>query len=358
MTDDVYKTLCQALARRPGRYQGLDIPEFYTLARELFTPEEAAACAAQPRGLHPAGEIAQILGKDEAEVAAVLEAMARKGLCFTMTREGQAHYAPLPLVPGIFEYQFMRGTFTDHDRRIARLVREFKQAYDAAQGVPKEAFPSTRVIPVDRKIEAKNRIHTYDQVLSYIDDYDDIAVSTCYCRHQARLIDENDHCGNPDEVCLQFGQGAQFVIDRGMGRRIEKAEARDILERCEEAGLVHSTVNRQDIDWLCNCCACHCVLLKTALATPRPGLFMNSGFQPVVDPDLCTACGTCVDRCPTQAMAMTDEDLPSSDPDRCIGCGVCATGCPEDAIALEERPGFLPPPENRRAYREALKANR
>jgi len=358
MTDNVYMRLCEALAARPGRYRGLDIPEFYELAGELFRPEEAAVCAAQPRGLQPAGRIALDMGMDEAEVAPILEAMARKGLCFTLRKNDQTLYAPLPLVPGIFEYQFMRGTNTDRDRRIARLVRRYKQAFDAAEGVPRETFPSTRVIPVDRKIEARNRIHTYDQVLSYIERSEPIAVATCYCRHQARLIDESDHCGSPDEVCLQFGEGARFVIDRGMGREIGKDEARDILDRCEKAGLVHSTVNRQDIDWLCNCCSCHCVLLKTALATPKPGLFMNSGFRPVVDVDLCTACGTCVDRCPTSAMTLTGARSPQADLDRCIGCGVCATSCPEDAVTLEERPGVAPPPADRKAYREAIQANR
>jgi Pyruvate/2-oxoacid:ferredoxin oxidoreductase delta subunit len=252
----------------------------------------------------------------------------------------------------------MRGTDTDRDRRIARLIRQYKEAFDTVQGVPEETFPSTRVITVDRKIEAGNRIHTYSQVLSYIERFEPIAVATCYCRHQARLIDESDHCGNPDDVCLQFGGGARFVIDRGMGREIGKDEAREILERSEKAGLVHSTVNRQDIDWLCNCCSCHCVLLKTALATPKPGLFMNSGYRPVVDAELCAACETCVDRCPTSALSMGVADTPDRDPDRCIGCGVCATGCPEEAVSLEERPGFAAPPPDRKAYREALRANR
>ncbi|MCF8062520.1 MAG: 4Fe-4S binding protein [Deltaproteobacteria bacterium] len=357
MAEDVYQKLCYALEQRPGRYRGLDIPEFYELARELFTIEEAAVCAAQPRGLQAVARIAGEMGKDEAEVAPILERMAEKGLCFTLEKEGQTLYAPLPLVPGIFEYQFMRGTDTDWDRRIARLIRRYKEAFDAARGVPEETFPSTRVITVDRKIEAGSRIHTYSQVLSYIEQFDLIAVATCYCRHQARLIDESDHCGAPDEVCLQFGAGARFVIDRHMGREIDKDEAREILERSEEAGLVHSTVNRQDIDWLCNCCSCHCVLLKTALATPKPGLFMNSGYRPRVDADLCTACSLCVERCPASALSL-EADTPDLDSDRCIGCGVCATGCPEEAVTLEERPGFAPPPANRKAYREALQVNR
>jgi ferredoxin len=302
--------------------------------------------------------MADAAGMEEARAVPILERMAEKGLCFTLEREGRTLYAPLPLVPGIFEYQFMRGSETERDRRIARLIRRYKEAFDASGGVPVETFPSTRVIPVERKIEAGTRIHTYSQVLSYIERFDPLAVATCYCRHQARLIDESDHCGAPDEVCLQFGAGARFVIDRRMGREITKDEAREILKRSEEAGLVHSTVNRQDIDWLCNCCSCHCVLLKTALASPSPGLFMNSGYQPRMDADLCTACGVCVDRCPASALSLKESDLPDLDLNRCIGCGVCATGCPEEAVTLKERAGFPPPPADRKAYKEALLANR
>ena len=35
-----------------------------------------------------------------------------------------------------------------------------------------------------------------------------------------------------------------------MGRRITKEEAMDILRRTEDAGLVHATENRQEIDFL------------------------------------------------------------------------------------------------------------
>jgi len=71
----------------------------------------------------------------------------------------------------------------------------------------------------------------YDQVKSYIEANEPLAVSTCYCRHQARLIDEEGHCGAPDEVCLQFGSGAAFVIEKGMGRQIHKQEALQILNQ-------------------------------------------------------------------------------------------------------------------------------
>ena len=218
-------------------------------------------------------------------------------------------------------------------------------------------FPAYRVIPINRTIDAATRIHTYDQVKSYIESTEPLAASTCYCRHQAKLVDESSHCGKPDDVCLQLGWGAQFIIDCGLGKKITKRQAMDILDRCEAAGLVHCTNNRQEIDFLCNCCSCHCIILQNALAYPKPGRALNSGFQPRWDTERCSACETCIERCPMDALQMSAEQIPAVDLDRCIGCGVCATGCPEEAIEMIERADIPAPPPDRRTLKEHLKKN-
>ena len=100
------------------------------------------------------------------------------------------------------------------------------------------------------------------------------------------------------------------------------------------------------------------MILKTALTQPKPGFALNSGFMPVWNPDLCTACEACIDRCPASALSMGAEDVPEVDLDRCIGCGVCATGCPVEAIQLEERPGIPVPPVDQKALKEAIRASR
>lgn len=56
--------------------------------------------------------------------------------------------------------------------------------------------------------------------------------------------------------------------------------------------------------------------------------------RPQADPDLCTACGTCVEHCPVSALSM-EGDLPQVDPDTCITCFCCQEMCPEKAIALK-----------------------
>jgi len=356
MKTDIIQNLRETLAQRGGRYPGMDIPEFYALMDELFTVEEAEVYCAIPRGFNPQSVIAKSIDKPEAEVAAILETMADKGLCIAGRFENTTFYGAPLLVPGIFEYQFMRGTSTEKDKKLAKLICDYKAAVDKIQGPPNVTFPTTRVIPVDKKIEAGNTIHTYDQVTAYIEKYEPLSVSTCFCRHEAKLIDPDDHCGKPDEVCMQFGISAQFIIDRNMGRQVTKDEALKILQLAEDAGLVHASLNRQEIDFLCNCCRCHCMILKTALVQPKPGISMNSGFQPLWVVELCTACETCIENCPSEALMMGAQDVPEVNLDRCIGCGVCASGCLEDAIALETRADIQPPPVDRKALRTAIKA--
>lgn len=57
-------------------------------------------------------------------------------------------------------------------------------------------------------------------------------------------------------------------------------------------------------------------------------------LRPKADPELCTGCGTCVDQCPVEALAMND-DMPEVDPEVCIACFCCQEICPEKAIALQ-----------------------
>jgi ferredoxin len=51
-----------------------------------------------------------------------------------------------------------------------------------------------------------------------------------------------------------------------------------------------------------------------------------------VDIDKCSACETCIEVCPTEAISMVDGHA-SIDVDECIECGSCAAECPEEAIS-------------------------
>ncbi|NLA15692.1 MAG: 4Fe-4S binding protein [Bacteroidales bacterium] len=47
----------------------------------------------------------------------------------------------------------------------------------------------------------------------------------------------------------------------------------------------------------------------------------------------CTACGTCIDECPVDAISA--GDIYVIDADECIDCGACAAVCPVGAILAE-----------------------
>ncbi|MBW1786896.1 MAG: 4Fe-4S binding protein [Deltaproteobacteria bacterium] len=353
---DVYKQLLDVMKKRGGGYSGMDIPEFYALVEELFTPGEAEVNNAMPRGPFAAKDLAGQMGRDEAEIEPILESMANKGVCMAVTMKGAQFYQSARFMPGILEFQFMPGKTTDRDKKIARLIHDYEKAFDSKISPRATAFPTTRVITVDKTVEAGNQVHTYDQVQTFIDKYEPIAVTACYCRHAASLRDEDIH-GMPLDVCMQFGMGAQFAIERLGGRKLTKQEARDVLDRSEDAGLIHMSVNTSDdIGFICNCDRWHCVAVKNALSKPKPGLFFNSGFEPSFDAEACIACETCIDRCPPEALTMGDDDVPKVNLDLCFGCAVCATGCTEEAITMVNKPGFAAPPKNGKELVAAIKA--
>ena len=353
----VYRDLLEVMKARRGPYAGLDIPEFYDLVETLFTPEQAEVNNLLTAKPATAAQIAEAAGRSEDDLSAVLEKMSDLGLCETTVRGGVRYFRGVPFMPGIFEYQFMPGRETDRDRRIAALIHAYKLAYKKAKGRARVSFPATRVITVDQKIDAGNTIHTYDQVATYIDKYESISVTTCYCRHAARLRGENIH-QMPMKVCMSFGDMAEYTIERLGGRRLNRVQARKILDEAETAGLIHMSRNTtEDINFICNCDRWHCEVVTAMLEQPRPGQVFNSGFEPRFDTGLCVACEACIDRCPPEALTMGEKDVPVVDLDRCFGCAVCATGCPEDAIVMENKPEYPAPPRDLGELAGAIKAS-
>ena len=58
MERQVYKELFEVMKNRRGPYTGIEIPEFYLMVEELFTPQEAEVNNLMPRKPVTAAEIA------------------------------------------------------------------------------------------------------------------------------------------------------------------------------------------------------------------------------------------------------------------------------------------------------------
>ncbi len=315
-----------------------------------------------------------------AEKAGTLaDSLAHKGLVFNQPNSrGVMVYRLLPLMMiGLMEYKFMgKLSGSDEEKALAGLfekmladLREQTQGnYDALLpffkaapaidrtvpgGRTTEGGP-IRVIPVDKPIDANEEFVLPSQTVEeIIEKFDDIAVGHCFCRQRRDLLGEPCRTQAPVLNCFTFGKSARHTVAQGFAKPVTRAEALDILKAAEQAGLIHKAFHpgaRESAEEtsICNCCKDCCDTLRLWRDGTLP--MVNSTYHlAVIDAEACTGCGTCVDWCPTDAIALSEEGLAVRDESACLGCGVCARFCPEGAISLKEglRKVFVLPPRLR-----------
>jgi len=60
-----------------------------------------------------------------------------------------------------------------------------------------------------------------------------------------------------------------------------------------------------------------------------------TSLHPVINPNRCLGCGTCVDACPEEnVLGLIAGKAQLVNPSHCIGHGACRDACPTDAITL------------------------
>ncbi len=315
-------------------------PEIDKILRILFTPEEAAV--ALGLGFRPAtaADIAARTGTDEDTARTNLESLADKGLVFARDKDGRRGYAILPVMPGLFEFPFMKGVRNEQLDRLAELWQGYFPTLAMGFGAPGTSF--SRVVPLQEEIDNRPGVLTYEKVYELIDRAKVTGIAHCACRESERA------CDAPTEACMLFDETCDFLVERGFARYLTKDEMKAKLREFDEAGLVHQVNNSQDrLTFVCNCCPCCCGLLRTLTEYGNANVLTASAYVPAVDAELCTGCATCADeRCPMAAVEIVDE-VASIDETRCIGCGLCVTGCPNEALMLERRREVPVPPETR-----------
>jgi MinD superfamily P-loop ATPase len=112
----------------------------------------------------------------------------------------------------------------------------------------------------------------------------------------------------------------------------------------EKEGLVLMPGNQQEAEFMCACCGDCCGVLGMLKYAPRPADTVGSNYYAQVNVELCRGSGTCVQRCPMDAVALPGT-VAAVDLGRCIGCGVCVPACPESALSLVNKAYEIVPPE-------------
>jgi Fe-S-cluster-containing hydrogenase component 2 len=326
---DIYEKLRARLDDWATGYPETESRIEIRLLERLFTEEEAELFMQLSPLLQKPADVAEHLDRDPHEISAMMEHMAQKGLLFRKRNGDLVRYSAVPYVVGIFEHQLGR---MDED-----FARDHEEYFETAFGHTIQSFktPVLRTVPINRQLVANYPVAPFEDVLQIIESQEKIAIAPCVCRTTTELAGKK--CEKPIENCFSFGSHADYYVENGMGRFITKADAKEIVKKNEEAGLVMQPFNSQKIGGMCSCCGDCCGVLRSLKMHPSPAEMVQSNYFAQVDEAECTGCETCLERCQMDAITVTDG-IAAIKLDRCIGCGLCVTTCPTDAIQLNQKP--------------------
>jgi Na+-translocating ferredoxin:NAD+ oxidoreductase subunit B len=301
--------------------------------KSIFTEEHARVFLAMENRFQPATEVAERLNQTADEVKAVLDAMADKGLVMTSTKTDPPFYAPLPWLTGWGDW-----TAYWEDKKTALLELEYRKGFAQAMMKEDARRPNIfRTVPVYETIPDKSTVAPHDNIRSILERAGTISLANCYCDMHRKKTGEKTT--EPLERCFLFGTYADYLIEKGFGRKVTVDEAMAVMNKCEEAGLVHNVTNLENPIFVCNCpdyCGSNLGRRFEPIIEGMPRI--NNFFASVIA-DECTGCQTCVEYCPLKVISMGSEGVAEINGKLCVGCGVCASKCPSGALTLKERSG-------------------
>lgn len=343
---DIYRQLQQHLDQMPIGFPATKSGVELRILQHLFTPEEAKIAMLLRFGwgenMDSLDEIqnrVQMAGIIIDNLESVLDTMAKKGSITVRTENNQKYYSNAFLMVGMFEFQ------------VNQLTEEFFKDVGKylMEGYAVE-FLSTRLnqlrtVPVEQSLTPDHSVGSYDDIKNLIETSEGpFSLSNCVCRQGMDIIGDSCKKTTRREVCLGFGFMAQMYIDLGRARSISKDEALNVLRMNQEDGLVLLPSNSARAQFVCSCCGCCCEMLKGISISPRPVDLIATNYRSEVNLEMCTGCGTCVERCQMKALKLVDE-ISTVNLKRCIGCGVCVPTCASDAIRLVKKEKEIVPPE-------------
>lgn len=350
-----YKNLTDRLNRFP---QGAPPSKLlFQILEMLFSEREAGLVAQLPIKPFTALKADRIWKLGINESRKVLDELAGRGILIDMEIRGTTLYVLPPPMAGFFEFSLMRIR-DDIDQKL--LSELFHQYLHVEEDFIKALFATGetqmgRAFVHEPVLSAENAIHVldYERSSHVIDTAKHIGVGVCYCRHKMQHLDRS--CDAPMNICMTFGGTAASLTRHGITRKIDRDEARDLLDEAYDRNLVQFGENVQRrVSFICNCCGCCC---EAMIAARKFGILQpvhSTNFLPVVDGELCNGCGKCVAACPVEAIALVSANDPHRpglklarvEEEVCLGCGVCVRNCNIDALALESRPERVMTPIN------------
>ena len=344
MAGNIYKELSDKL----GVWES---ERFLKVLAEMMTPEEAKICLEL---FEPATckELAARLGMNEKDLSGQLDVLVDKGM----------------LTRGLTQYAFHTTLLAFHHECVAdtaphtgpyALSQKAKELWADFfynewsyhflthwEEFVKKTGRSLPIWPAIGALERSPNIKPEDLLPEEnwklrIENAKSRILAPCGCR-----ISWGHKCDLPLMTCFACfdrPRGEYYFNQPGrLLKEVTLEESLEVVKQAEEAGLVH---------WGdCYCCDCCCENLYPVKREKRWDLMTPNRFLAVVDEEMCTGCGVCVDRCPFEAIEMKPGATPkeqkcSINPEQCKGCGLCIITCAPNALtyAIVRPPEYLKP---------------
>lgn len=255
-------------------------PEYYSLAGSVSDEEAEFLLSLGVRKVRSDAYAKEKLGWDMDRIHKVGNHLGELG-CLRVdlipAHDGIAeHYEYfLPIyAPGILELMVVSENAKTHPE----VMRAFNQyTHDRLQSMGKmlpEGYGLMRVIPIPRALPKGEKVDDRDNLDWYLDKYDYYSVGPCSCRTTRTAM--GDGCGHmAQDRCVKLGNAARFMVRTGKDKPLTKEQTKELLEKCEDEGLMHCIPNLESLKdgqttAICDCCGCVVMVYALLKNSKRP----------------------------------------------------------------------------------------
>ncbi|MBQ9045482.1 MAG: FAD-dependent oxidoreductase [Oscillospiraceae bacterium] len=260
----------------------------------LDLEQAEVAAAVRPCADTTAEEIADASGKNPARATELLHELMALGVVLGYETEAGMRYRLPPLSPGLPELMLLSDAAMTADDENAYWLRKSIERRQSEALVRGDSV--AQVYPVQSEtpeVLIRNAKH--------------VAVAPCACA-RLRRFELGEGCDHSEEDrCVLLGIVADSAVRAGLARPVTADEALALLRDGAAHGLTQLGTRLDGshaVSRICTACSCACTVLKAINETEDAAHTIRAVYRAEIDADACSACGACVERCATNALAL------------------------------------------------------